>query len=170
MKALVNYRNMNNPLRPLIILLVTISGLLFAYSIIQAGINSLNSKPAFPDFLYNAVIIIAGILSTNFGSVLGITLTPPKGAVPHAAKFLGLRPTLQSTEQTIHSKTTDTPQKLQVIACWVYVGGLLLATVFYLIAISKNIPDADMVPLLSQLSKTLIGVLFGAMTVALGKN
>lgn len=161
---------MNNPLRPLIILLVTLAGLIFAYAIIQAGINSLRSVQAFPDFLSNAVVIIAGVLSTNFGSVLGITLVPPKGGAPEPAKFLGLRPTIQSGKKASNANTTDGTQKLQIIASWVYVGGLTVATIFYIIAISKNIPNAGIVPLLPELSKTLIGVLFGALTVALGRN
>lgn len=161
---------MNNPIKPLIILLVALAGLLFAYSIIIAGINTLNTTATIHSFFSNAVIIIAGILSTNFGAVLGVTLTPPKAAAIVSGKFLGLRPSIQSNQQAVNSNTTDTSQKFQIIACWVYAGGLLVATVFYLLAISKNIPDTKIVPLLPELSKTLVGVLFGALTVALGKN
>ncbi len=68
------------------------------------------------------------------------------------------------------SSTTDNNQKLQIIACWLYVIGLVTATVFMLIASSHGKKDTDMVPLITELSKTLLGVLAGALTVALGRN
>ena len=156
-----------NAIKPLIILLVVLAGILFIYVISLAGIHSLQNDNSIHDFLSNSVIILGGVLSTNFGAVLGITLSPP-AAIPATtpAPYLGLRPTVQSNKP---GTAPDNNQKFQVIACWVYVGGLLLAATFYLIAITKGIADANQVPLIAELSKTLIGVLFGALTVALGR-
>jgi hypothetical protein len=163
---------MNPLIRPLIILLVALAGLLFLSAIVLAGVYTLNNIKNFPAFFSNAVVVIGGILSTNLGAVLGVTLVPPQ-AQNRTIKFLGLRSTIQHNSVAAATSTTVPPtasQKFQIIACWVYVVGLLIAAVFYFIAISKPIPDNDMVNLIPSLSKTLLGVIVGAITVALGKN
>ncbi len=81
---------MLNTIKPLITFLLAIAGLLFIYSIIQAGNksitdnNSIKSIEEFSSFLSSSVIIIGGVLSTNLGAVLGVTLSPPH-AIPTAA-------------------------------------------------------------------------------------
>jgi hypothetical protein len=161
---------MNPLIRPLIILLVALAGLLFLYSIVVAGVDTIHDKEQLDPFFSNAVVVIGGILSTNLGAVLGITLVPPQ-AQNRTIKFLGLRSTIQHNSAAV--ATTAPPaasQKFQIIACWVYVVGLLIAAIFFFIAIKKGISEPDMNSLIPSLSKTLLGVIVGAITVALGKN
>ncbi|HEX8277700.1 MAG TPA: hypothetical protein VF540_03365 [Segetibacter sp.] len=54
---------------------------------------------------------------------------------------------------------------MQIIACYFYVGSLILAAVFW--GISGVNGHANPVPILPELTKTLLGVLVGALTVGL---
>lgn len=163
---------MNNLLKPLITVLVFLAGLLYMGSIIWAGIISLrgNSGVLHPYFS-NAVIIISGILSTNFGAVLGITLTPPQSAAKdqRAPRFLGLRSTFQASRDDGSVNPTDQNQKFQILACWIYVIALMIAFTFWIVTIIRG-TEQQAVPLLAELSKALLGVVAGVMVVRLGRT
>ena len=168
---------MTNSIKPLIFLLILLAAGLFTYGIFLAGINSLKGVHEIPSFFSNAVIVISGVLSTNFGAVLGISLKPPQLAP--AASFMGLRPTGLSAKGPSNSQASvagninpiepDLSQKLQVIACWIYILGLLAGTVFYIIALANGQKDEDIVPLITEISKTLMGVIVGVLGVALSR-
>jgi len=161
-----------NSLKPLIIFLVLLGGVFYLYAIIEAGIISIEGAGKFDEFLNSAAITIGGILSTNLGAVLGITLSPPK---PPAGNFIFQQPkTFLKLRSSINDKNPkdDEPtpvQKMQIIACYFYVISLLTALVLWRVALVKN-PDGDIVQLLPQLSWTLLGVIAGALTVFLGRK
>ncbi|MCS3795407.1 hypothetical protein [Niastella sp. OAS944] len=175
-------------MKKLMIFLVALAGLLYAFSIVYAGILSLQQQTAINSFLVTAVVLIGGVLSTNLGAVLGATFTPPQPVVPKPGglegnkatakvlpppKFLRLRPSLRPSSSSSAleginlEKTTDSAQKIQIIACWFYIISLVLALLFYIIGMIKNIPNEKMV-LIPDLVKTLLGVLAGSVAVALG--
>src|SRR5689334_19381973 len=135
----------NNPIKPLIIFLIAFAGLIYAFAIGYAGYLSLKEQTTIEPLLVTAVTVIGGILSTNLGAVLGVTLTPPSpppsptlqrqdADTQVSPKFLGLRPSFQPGSAAQTQNTTDTSQKFQIIACWVYVGSLMVALTFWIIA------------------------------------
>jgi len=175
---------MNNSIKLLITLLVMLAGFLYLFSIGFTGYQSLwikvppeyySSNPSY-SFFSNAVTVIGGILSTNLGAVLGITLTPPATTVTNIRpKFMGLRPSIPRpgdpapTVPTAPVPGASSAQKFQVIACWVYVAGLLIAFICFLIGALRT-PPASAAPLIQELVKTLMGVFVGAITVMLGRQ
>lgn len=173
-----------SPIRPLIVFLVALAGLLYTFSIGFAGYLSIwSDKNKMDPLLISAVIVIGGVLSTNLGAVLGSTLTPPANPAgsttasgptsdtnPHShPTYLALRSSFQPDPQAAAMNTVDTSQKVQIIACWLYVASLVVALLFWIIAKIKGIADTALVQLLPELVKTLFGIMVGSMTVALGR-
>jgi hypothetical protein len=155
---------MKNSIKSLITLLVFLGGLLYLLVILWTGIISFRGSVKPDPFFVSVVVVIGGVLSTNMGAVLGVTLTPPS-APNRQPSFMGLRPSLKPATQTIAAGDEPTQtQKFQVLACWVYVIGLLIAFVCWctLLIMSKGNQAA---PLLPELSKTLMGVIVGAFAV-----
>lgn len=156
---------MKTSLRPLMTLLVLLAGSLYVFAIVWAGIISIQGGGTLNSLMSQLAVVIGGILSTNFGAVLGITLTAPKEAVKPS--FLGLKPTIEKPDKDVSSSNTDANQKSQIIACWVYVISLVVACGFW-IATHVMGRSESALPLLSELTQTLIGVLAGVMVVQLG--
>jgi hypothetical protein len=166
--ALTKTERMQSAVKPLVILLASLAGLLYIFSIGNA-ITATFSEDIKPiGFLAEAATVIGGILSTNLGAVLGVTFTQPPNqplAIGGTPVIMGLRSSIQSKQQRA-SGVANSTQKLQIIACWVYVLCLLAALVAWLIAQAKDVPHV--VPLLPEMAKTLLGVIVGALTVVLG--
>ena len=162
---------MTNSIRFLIILLISLAGLLYAFVIVYAIVLTLGKPHGSLDpVLTNAVTVIGGVLSTNLGAVLGVTFTPRAlrtSQIP--GRFLGLRPSLQNAADEDPSQP-GAGQRIQIIACWVYVGGLLIALIGWIIAKIQHVPEAQIQVLLPEMVNTLLGVIVGALTVALGRN
>lgn len=146
-----------------------LAGLLYVFSVTWAGIASLIGKAAdFQPLFTQAIVIIGAVLSTNLGAVLGVTFTPPgagaKGAVP-SPQYLKLKSTFRASKAATIANHVDGTQKLQIIACWVYIVSLVVALGCVIsISFTKGIP----VPILEDLSKTLVGVMCGVGAVKLG--
>jgi hypothetical protein len=166
-------------IKPLLTGLVFLAGLFYMGSIINAGIISLSGEGSLNPLFSNAIIVIGGILSTNLGAVLGYTFTPPakaaKASLPKP--FIGLRSTVKNESTTPRPgpmgpgnepESTDqgnSPnQKAQVFACYFYIISLVIALVFYMIASGKGGTPQSVI---EELSKTLLGVLVGGLTVSL---
>jgi hypothetical protein len=164
---------MNNSVKLLLTLLVMLAGFLYLFSIGFTGYQSLWGKLTPDSFFANAVTVIGGILSTNLGAVLGITLTPPATTVTNVRPaFMGLRPSIPrpaDTDPAAAAPQATPTQKFQVIACWVYVGGLLIAFLCFLIGALRT-PPLSAAPLIQELVKTLMGVFVGAITVMMGRQ
>ena len=115
---------MTNPIKPLIVGLIVLAGIFYLYAIMQAGIISLKGSGTFNDFFGNAVTVIGGILSTNLGAVLGITLSPPNPSGQNfkslqlPKSFLNLRSTINEASTVGNNPTTTTNQKMQILACY----------------------------------------------------
>jgi hypothetical protein len=163
---------MNNPIKPLVVFIIALAGLVYGFTIIYAVVLTLmKSKSALDPLLVSAATVIGGVLSTNLGAVLGVTFTPPQLRTPQSSPpFLGLRPSLQNAATSPNTTAPDASQKFQIIACWVYVGGLVIAFVGWVIAKIQSIPDAQIQGLLPEMVKILLGVMVGALTVALGRQ
>ncbi len=160
---------MNSSLKNLVTFLVFLAAAFYMGSIIAAGIISYNGGRTIDPILSFATSVIGGVLATNLGAVLGITVTRHRKLLTASdpAKFLGLMPTFQK-DHANHQQISSN-QKLQIIACYFYIISLALALVFYYIAIVTNDHHPEPLPVLADLSKTLIGVLAGALILALGK-
>lgn len=141
-----------DPVTLLLLTLVAVAGLLFIGGIIAAGVLSLRNKPAaMPAFPAQAITVIGGILSTNLGAILGLSVAENVGlSAINAEPWYAL-----------------TSENLQIGAAYLYIGGLLLAFLFWLLNRFSDKPD-QVVSTLPELTKTLLGVLVGALAVALG--
>ena len=135
----------------LILVLVALAGLLFIVGIVVAGYCSLRNKPEnMPEFLAQATTVIGGTLSTNLGAVLGLSVAQSTNPSPALAEVMAAP-----------------ANTLQVGAAWLYVGGLIIALVLWGVNRFSNQPQ-KVVSTLPDLTKTLLGVVVGAMAVALG--
>lgn len=162
---------MNSAIKLLVILLASLAGLLYISSIINAIAATFSRDVKLIGFLSEAATVIGGVLATNLGAVLGVTFTQPTNkpliAFEGTPMVMGLRPSIQSKKQRA-TGVANSAQNLQVIACWVYVFCLLAALVVWLIAQFTGVPEGQIVPLLPEMAKTLLGVIVGALTVVLG--
>jgi hypothetical protein len=146
----------------LLLLLLGVVGLLFLGGIVAAGILSFKSKPGkMPQFLAHAITTIGSVLATNLGAVLGLNLVEAPGLASTKGLYdLNQIPSLPQAPST---------PELQVLAAWVYVIGLIVAFVMWAIKWFPTKPE-EVVNTLPELSKTLLGVLVGALVVALGAS
>lgn len=138
-----------NIVTPLITGLVLVAALFYLYGIIRASYVSISGNGAMDDFLANVVTVIGGVLATNLGAVLGYDISG-------GSKDISLM--FDST----------TAGNFRAAAAYFYVFCLIIAIVCWFIAKQKQ--STTIVPLLPELSKTLLGVIVGALTVALGNN
>jgi len=135
----------------LLMILVGLAALGFMGGIVAAGIFTIRETPGtFPSFASEAVTAIGGVLATNLGAVLGLTFASIPG------KRAALRPW--------NGLTTESLQK---IAAYLYVVGLVTAAVFWGV---KGFSDetTKVVSTLPELTRTLLGVIVGALAVAVG--
>lgn len=168
-----------NSIKALVFILIALAALLFMYSIVNAGLLTMHGQKDQLPFFANAAIVIAGVLSTNFGAVVGVSVVAPTAAI-QPKRFLGLKPTVigsgtgtqpaaLANAAAVNPLPPNVSQMLQIIACWIYIMGLLTGFVFYLVAMSKGQKDDAIVPLITELSKTLLGVIVGVLGVALSR-
>ncbi len=94
------------------------------------------------------VTSIGGVLATNFGAIVGLP-------APELSKSIRL--------------DGDGPKKVQIIAAYIYVIGLVTALVSWMLESFSEDPK-EVVALIPELSKTLIGVFVGTLAVHLGKK
>jgi len=157
-----------NMVKTIIYLLSALAGTAFLAGILYAGYYTLWVEQApkpdnMPDFLLWSVTVIGGVLATNFGAVLGISLTPETLRFNDVKVFQALK----RNANTSVSSSSSSIDRIQKIAVYVYLLGLLLALLFFVLNGFQE--DAEKsVLLLPELSKTLIGAAVGALAVALG--
>jgi len=137
----------------ILFVLACLAGLFFLAGILEAGILTQKGKPEkMPPFLKQTVTLIGGVLATNLGAVLGISVAR------------GVSPSLRIW-------AVPTTQALQMAAVILYVVGLLLAAVFWAINGFKENPNGGpivVVSTLPELTRILLGVIIGAAIVVLG--
>ncbi len=136
----------------LLLVFMLFGGVLFLGGIIWAGIVSIRNQPeTMPQFLIQSTTVIGGVLATNLGSVLGLSIISEVGGGVVTASSL--------TAVTIHN--------IQVGAAWLYAAGLFIAFAFWVANKFSTAPE-KVVSTLPELSKTLLGVAVGALAVVLG--
>jgi hypothetical protein len=144
------------PITYLVVFLLLLASFAFVYGIYEA---CKISWPEHPDiskmsaFLSSVVVSIAAILATNLGAVLGISTVDSKSAFRRSF-----------TWNPLNIFSSEAPNVSQTIACYIYVLGLLAAAIVWA---RKNFIEADVVALIPQLTKSLVGVVVGALAVAL---
>lgn len=160
-----------NPIKPLITGLIVLAGVFYLFAIIKAGIVSVKGTGEFNEYFGHIVTVIGGVLSTNFGAVLGVTLSPPGDPTREGLLRQQRKPFLQ-LHSSINENDDGQPtgnQKMQILACYFYVVSLVVALIFWLVAMSKD-HDNKIISVLPELAKTLLGVFVGALTVGLGRK
>jgi len=121
---------------------------LYFLAIIYVGVTNLQSpKPTVPPIVDYYVTSISATLATFLGMVLGFKRANDKTGPPGV-------PAAAVTEL----------DWLQTIVCWVYVLSLAVALVFWII---DGPFSANAAPLIQNLTKSLIGLFGGALTVYL---
>ena len=145
----------------LISLLVILASAGFAAGIGAAGYYTLKKRPAdMPRFLVQLVTTIGGVLATNLGAVIGFSFKIPPELNAALAHPLSISAWLGSSAVPVGTQ-------LQLMAAGLYVIGLLVAVMLWGVAHFSDDP-AVVVPTLPELSRTLLGVMVGALAVALG--
>jgi hypothetical protein len=141
--------------RILIFGLLGLATLGFLAGLIAAVRFSLAGTPdKMPRFVRQVVIAVGGILATNLGAVIGVSV---KQAMLTGASAMGL----------LLFKGADAPSVLQIGAAYFYVAGLLIALFGWWRTEFSDDPKV-VVDILPQMSQTLLGVAVGVLAVALG--
>ncbi len=152
---------MNKPIAYLLGFLVFIGCGAYVYGIAQACIKSWPKDGADYEvaaFLTSTVTSIAAVLSTNLGAVLGITVSNP------TSKF-------RTTEawNPVSFFKSPSPSVIQTIACYVYILSLITAGIVWAYRDFTEDPD-KIVPLIPELTKSLLGVIVGVLAISLNSN
>ncbi|MBK9792649.1 MAG: hypothetical protein IPP60_05995 [Sphingobacteriales bacterium] len=135
----------------------------FSVSLLWAAWITITEKDVtglFPRFLNISVLTISGYLSMNAGAVLGFTIKGPSLYFKNSSKW--------NPKNLIKNIFIDS-EAIQIFACYFYVFGLLLALITYGIdGFSDN--EKEYVPLIASFSTSFIGVIAGALGIALGQT
>jgi hypothetical protein len=107
-------------------------------------------------FLSSAVTSTGAILATNLGAVLGITINNP------ASNF---RQSKSWNPLTFFSNPS--PTIIQTAACYVYILSLLASAIVWAHRGFDGTETTVVVPLIQEMTKSLLGVIVGALAVAL---
>lgn len=127
--------------------LVAFAGLFFLYVVFLAILYSFKETPdKMPEIANWAITAIGGVLAINLGGVLGLKI---------AEGYLKIK-----------ALKEPTPSVIQIVAAFLYVLILIVAFVVWAILGFESKPE-EIVPAIPSLSKTLCGVLVGALAVAL---
>ena len=150
---------MNPPaIRYLFAFLIILAGIAYGYGIAEACIVSWPKvviQAKMPEFLTNVVTTLATVLATNLGAVLGITFTNSSSPLRNSKNW-----------NPLNVFSENSPTVLQTAACYIYVVGLLAAAVTW--AHKDFSPNpVDTVRLIPDLTKSLLGIIAGALVVAL---
>ena len=143
----------NKPIAYLMSFLIFVACALYIYGIYVACRESLLSRNSINEYLSSAITGIIAVLSTNLGAVLGITVTQTNSSFNKTKNWNPL------TFFTAPSVTT-----IQIIACYVYILSLVVVTIVW---IKLKFEIDTVVPIIPQMSKSLLGVVVGALAVAL---
>jgi hypothetical protein len=137
----------------ILFLLACIGGLFFLVGIVVAGILSHKGKPEqMPSYFKESVTLMGGVLATNFGAFLGITVS--RGQLP-----------------SLRFWTAPPIEAFQISAVILYIVGLLVALFYWSLGGLKENPNEGpivVVSTLPELSRTFMGIVAGALVVVLG--
>lgn len=147
-----------SPIQLLLTFFVALAGFAFVYGIGKACYISYYQYPVstMPDFLSDLVISISVVLATNFGFVVGFTVRVQGSSFRNKYNW-----------NPLSLISGDTPTVLQTSACYLYLFGLIAAALCWGYQDFTEVPNR-IVPLLPQLTKSLVGVVVGALAQALG--
>ncbi|MBP6416882.1 MAG: hypothetical protein KA330_10530 [Chitinophagaceae bacterium] len=149
---------MKKPIKYLLGFFIFIGCAIYIFGIVQACIVSWHpDRPPYeiPVFLSTTVTSIAALLATNLGAVLGISITKSNSLFGEMKTWNPL---------TVFSDPE--PTNFQATVCYVYVFSLVACGVVW--AIRGFEPDTTkIVPLLPEMTKSLLGIIIGALAMAL---
>ncbi|WP_373060014.1 hypothetical protein [Zunongwangia sp. H14] len=152
---------MNKPITYLLGFLIFIGCGAFVYGIAQACLKSWphhGNDYEIAAFLSNTVTSIAAVLSTNLGAVLGITVSNPTSKFRESKSW-----------NPLSLFTSPSPSAIQTIACYVYILSLIAAAIVW--AHRDFITETNkIVPLIPELTKSLLGVIVGVLAISLNTN
>lgn len=139
----------------LVFTFILLAGIGFIAGLAQAVRYSIAGTPEkMSSFSRQIVTTIGGVLATNLGARIGIEIMQAKANGFEPAVFL-------------LGQGGDTASFLQLAAAYLYVAGLVYALWGWSRANFSEDPK-KVVVVVPQLSQTLLGVVVGVLTVALG--
>ena len=147
---------MSKPILYLLAFLIFTGCVAFIYGISQACIKSwpmANGDYLIPIFLSSTVTSIAAVLSTNLGAVLGITISNPTSSLRNL-----------KTWNPINLFINPSPTVFQTVACYVYIVSLTAAAIVWA---HRQFVSENIVPLIPELTKSLLGVIVGVLAISL---
>jgi hypothetical protein len=153
---------MSNTRAILLSLFIGIAAVAFIAGVTAACILSFSpdaGKDSLPPFVSATITSIAALLATNLGSILGITVTNPQSHFRIARNWSPLA--------VFQAPSTTT---LQTWGCYLYVGGLLAATVIWGFRGFDSKSASPVVPLIEDLAKSLAGIIVGSVAIALNST
>lgn len=135
--------------------LIFLAYVLYLLGLYQACVVSVNGGTVIrPEDLATAVTTIATIFSTNLGAVMGLTIGK------QTSKFKDYK-----TWNPLTIFKDPSTEILQVITCYFYILSLVLVALFWWVKLDAR--TTEIVPLVAELSKSLLGIILGALAVAL---
>lgn len=150
---------MNKPITYLLGFLIFIGCGAFVYGIALACIKSWNATAnEIPPFLSGTVTSIAAVLSTNLGAVLGITVSNPGSKFRESKSW-----------NPLSFFTSPSPSVIQTIVCYVYILSLIAAAIVWAHR-DFTTETTIIVPLIPELTKSLLGVIVGVLAISLNTN
>lgn len=147
--------------------LVAIASFIYIYGLSAACYYTINKKfdgqnklNLIPGFITQSINLIGGVLATNFGAFIGITIDSANKNPEKQKAFIDYQ-LLSRTVSEVSDKYLH-----QAIASCVYIVGLTICLVIWgLRKFSED--DTIVVPSFPQMSKTLLGAAVGALIVLL---
>lgn len=147
--------------------LVAIASLIYIYGVFIACYYTLNRKfdgqiklTLIPVFITQSINLIGGVLATTFGAFLGITIDTANKKSDEEGGPIGFQ-LLSLTVSEVSDKYLH-----QAIASCVYILGLTVCLVIWGFRKFNEDPTI-VVPILPEMSKTLLGAAVGALIVLL---
>lgn len=130
----------------------------FVYGVGQACVKSWPHGTAdydLPEFLSSTVISIAAVFATNLGAVLGISVNNPNSILKEKEVW-----------NPLSIFRNPSPLNFQIIACYIYIVALIASSIVWAHRDFTN-EVGVITPLIPELSKSLLGVIVGALAVVL---
>ncbi len=128
----------------------------FIGAVVWASVISLKGADisTFPEIASGLITSISGLLAINLGAVLGFSIS-------HIEAF-----SYAHFQNPFAFLNDPTIYNLQISACYIYILSLMIATVVWGI---KGFKKDAVVAVLTELTKSFIGVILGALAVVLAK-
>lgn len=142
----------------------------YGYGIIEAICVSLKYKGNIPDDAYSPVLAsfmstIQGLLLTNLGALLGISVKDPNS--PVARNMMLQKPVAQNSLVNTVGNPLQLREKIQLLALVMYVISLVACVITWAVE-GFSSDSKEVVPVVSESGKVFVAVVLAYLTMILG--